>query len=74
METNTSAKLLTPLEFIQSQVEEPVTADTPLEELDLDSLELLNLQVECQAQFGKSIPDRTQAELHTVGDLASFFG
>jgi acyl carrier protein len=70
METHTANRVL---DFIQTQVESPVTPDTPLDELDLDSLELLNLQLECQNEFGKSIPDAKQAELQTVGDLASFF-
>lgn len=74
MEAHTSKQLLTPLEFIQSQVDGPVTAETSLDDLGMDSLEMLNLQLECQEQFGKTISDAQQAELLTVGDLANFFG
>lgn len=74
MEANPSKQFLTPMEFIQEQVCSPVTSEMSLDELGMDSLELINLQLECQEQFGKRIPDAKQAELHTVGDLANFFG
>lgn len=51
----------------------PVTPEMPLDDIGMDSLELLSLQLECQEQFGKRITDAQQAELHTVGDLASLF-
>ncbi len=63
----------TPLEFIQSQVDVPVSSETSLGDLGLDSLELLDLQLECEKQFGKRITDAQQAQLHSVGDLANFF-
>lgn len=73
MEAHSSKQLLTPLEFIQDQACMPVTPEMPLDDIGMDSLELLSLQLECQEQFGKRITDAQQAELHTVGDLASLF-
>jgi len=74
MEAHSPERVLTPLEFIQSEVGEPIEAETPLSECGLDSLELLSLQQECQDKFGKRITDADQDDLHTIGDLARFFG
>lgn len=70
METNPSEQLL---EFIQSEVGVPVSRETPMDDLGLDSLELLNLQLECGNRCGKHIPDEMQGKLLTVGDLVNFF-
>lgn len=70
MEANTSERLL---DFIQSEIGSPVSRETPMEALGLDSLEILDFQIECEKKFGKHIPDEVQGKLLTVGDLADFF-
>lgn len=70
MEKNSSQRVL---EFIQSQVDLPITRETTLDSLGFDSLELLELQLECGNHFGKHVPDKVQNSLYTVGDLVDFF-
>ena len=40
--------------------------------LGLDSLDLLDLVVECEQEFDIAIPDSVMVGLHTPGDLATF--
>ena len=73
METDRTDGVLTPLEFIREQTGRACDASDAIEELGLDSLELLELQLECEKRFGKRISDEQQAMLLTVGDLADAF-
>ena len=70
MATDTSERLL---DFIQAEIGSPVSRETPMDALGLDSLEMLDFQLECEKRFGKHIPDEMQGKLITVGDLADFF-
>ncbi len=51
-----------------------VTAETPLEDLGLDSLDLLEAALELEALLGRDIADMALRQVRTVGDLARCFG
>lgn len=46
-----------------------VGPETPLDDIDLDSLEFLNLVLYLSEKAGKEIPDGQIAQMKTVGDL-----
>ena len=68
MPTNTSV-----LEFIQGQLDMEVNSHDSLDSLGLESLELLDLQLECEKRFERHISPETYNSMHTVGDLANAF-
>lgn len=70
METNTAQSVL---DFIEFQLDKAVAREMSLDALGLDSLELLDLQLECEKRFGKHVPDALQGKFSTVGDFADFF-
>lgn len=56
-------------EVIERETGQPVTEDTLLEELPVDSLEFLNLLLVVSNETGRTVPDGRLGELHTVGDI-----
>src|SRR5262249_11908288 len=51
----------------------PITADTRLrEDLKLDSLDIVELVMEIEAELGIEIPDQDYAHIRTVGDLLRY--
>ncbi len=48
-----------------------ITATTPLTELGLDSLDLLEAALELEAAVGRELPDGTLFRVRTVGDVAA---
>ncbi|WP_320068867.1 acyl carrier protein [Micromonospora sp. RTGN7] len=42
------------------------------EDLDVDSLSMVEIMVVVEEKFGVSLPDELAAELRTVGDLVSY--
>ena len=41
-------------------------------DLGLDSLAMVNLQIELEAEFGIELPDQSFRNVHTVGGLIAF--
>lgn len=56
-------------DVIERLTGQQVTLDTPLEELEVDSLEFLDLLLSLSEVAGKSIEDHKIGSLKTVGDL-----
>lgn len=48
-----------------------ITVDTKLEDLDMDSLDALNLVFELEEAFDITIPDEQAFETKTVGEMVS---
>lgn len=46
--------------------------DTRFEDLDIDSLEFLDLMLQIGEKAGKEIPMDKLSEMHTLGDVARF--
>jgi acyl carrier protein len=57
-------------QIIQRETGQSVFGETPLSDLNVDSLEFLQLLLTLQEETGKTIPDDRVASLKTVGDLA----
>lgn len=60
------------LAVIQREVQPPpanLSESTPMEALNIDSLEFLDLLVSIGSEIGSDIPDNRIDELKTVGDL-----
>jgi acyl carrier protein len=55
--------------IIERETDQKCTTETTLEELGVDSLELLDLLMAIEQETGLSVPDSRLAELHTVGDI-----
>lgn len=51
-----------------------ISADTRLEDLGLDSLDLIEAGLELEALVGRDIVDSALQDVRTVGDLARCFG
>jgi acyl carrier protein len=43
--------------------------ETPLDSLNLDSLDFVDLMLRCDNEFGVKIPDSAFPNLNTVGDI-----
>lgn len=56
--------------IIERETGKPVTEDTLLDALDVDSLEFMNLLLVLGDEFGKDVPFEKASELRTVADLA----
>jgi acyl carrier protein len=48
-----------------------ITAQTPLADLGLDSLDLLEASLELEAAMGREMPDGVLFDVRTVGDVAA---
>lgn len=60
---------MTICEVIERETGQAVTEATPLEDLNTDSLEFMDLLLAISNETGKTIPDNRLGELHTVGDI-----
>mgnify|MGYP002518995934 FL=1 len=49
---------------------ETLSAETTFESLDLDSLDLVEMVVELEAETGIELPELEAKEIETLGDLA----
>lgn len=54
-------------EFFKKELPE-ITRDMPIQNLGLDSLDIVELQMEFEKEFDVEIPD-PQGDLKTIGDL-----
>lgn len=61
---------MTVLEIVRSAAVDADQGDR-LDDIGLDSLELLDLQLSIESEFSIKIPDQDFAQLQTVGDLIS---
>ena len=57
----------------QGVAEDEIADDTPLFQ-NLDSLDIEELIMAFEDEFGCRIPDRDAADLHTVGDAIAYLG
>ena len=55
---------------IEREINQKVTEETPLEDLQVDSLEYLALILAIEREAGKDIPPTAYADFSTVGDIA----
>jgi acyl carrier protein len=62
---------MTAFEVIERETGQLVTADTLIDDLNVDSLELLNLILEIELETGKEIDDARIPLVKTVGELIS---
>ncbi len=54
---------------------ETITEDTDIRaDLGLDSLQLMSLAVQLEAEYGVTISDRDAANIQTVGDVMKLLG
>jgi len=51
-----------------------ISVDTRLEDLGLDSLDLIEAGLELEALLGRNLPENALQDARTVGDLARCFG
>ena len=52
---------------------ESITADTAfVEDLEADSLDLFEMAMSFEEEFGKEIPTEDLEKLHTVGDVVAY--
>lgn len=61
---------MTVCEVIEREIGQPVTEDTLLEDLPMDSLEFIDVLLAISNETGKSVPDAKVSSLTTVGDIA----
>jgi acyl carrier protein len=54
------------------KTEQIVTSASFVDDLDIDSLSMVEVAVAAEEKFGVRIPDETLAKLKTVGDAVSF--
>ncbi len=60
------------LEILKSYSKVPITEDLRLkEDIKLDSLDLVELVLECEEQFGIEIPEKKLYKVSTVNDIMS---
>lgn len=52
--------------------EKDITMETGIEDLDIDSLDLVDLLMSLEEEYGVEIPDDQVEEIHTIGDLVSY--
>lgn len=60
---------MTVCEVIERELGQPVTEDTLLEDLPMDSLEFIDVLLAISNETGKSVPDEKVSSLMTVGDI-----
>lgn len=61
---------MSPAELLQGILgAAPITPETPIDALPLDSLDFLDLILELEKLYGITITDQELAEAKTVGDL-----
>lgn len=58
-------------DILDTSIEE-MTADTQLKDLDLDSLELVELAMEWEEKFDVQIPDEDFDQIQTLGDILRY--
>lgn len=56
--------------LIEQQFGQRVTSETPIEALNCDSLEFVQLLLDLSNAAGKEIPDSKWGDLKTIGDIA----
>lgn len=57
------------LATIERETGQTVTAETPIDELQVDSLEYLELLLTIQEETGMTLPGERMDALETVGDI-----
>ena len=65
---------MTILEVIERETGQQVTEATPLEDLNADSLEFMDLLLAISNETGMAVPDGQLGKLHVVGDIARVAG
>lgn len=76
MEKTSAEHVLTPLEFIRERlgwIAAINAEEIPLENIGIDSLELLDLQLACESQFDRLPSVEKYQAMRTIGDLANAF-
>ena len=58
------------IELIEVETGKKATPETTLEQLDIESLDFLDLLLTIQEKFGVIIPDSVVAKINNVGDMA----
>ena len=46
-----------------------INESTSVEQLNLDSMDLVEIVMEIEGEFGITVPEGTEERLHTVGDV-----
>ena len=61
---------MTIIELVEKESGETgLTIDSKFDEIDLDSLEFVELMLQVQSEFGVTIPDALFAKLKSISDL-----
>ena len=62
--------------FIEEQLgtvkKEDITPETSFKDLGADSLDLLELVMSCEREYGIEIPTKDLENIHTVGDVIEY--
>lgn len=53
-------------------VTDVISSASFIDDLDIDSLTMVEIVVECEERFGVTIPDKDVKDLTTVGDAVSY--
>ncbi len=69
MSNETAKKTIAVVADFKEMPEDQITAETTLEELELDSLDSLNLVFEMEETFDITIPDEKAFEMKTIGEM-----
>ena len=69
MSNETAKKTIAVVADFKEMQEDQITAETTLEELELDSLDSLNLVFEMEEAFDITIPDEKAFEMKTIGEM-----
>lgn len=54
---------------VERETAQSVTPSTPIDALNVDSLEFMDLLLEIGSSTGMGVPDSKIGDLHTVGDI-----
>lgn len=71
MNSDIAEKTISAIAEFKEIDKETISVDTKLEELEMDSLDALNLVFELEEEFNISIPDEQAFEMKTVGEMVS---
>ncbi len=69
MSEKTTKKVIEIIAEFKEDAEEEISVETSLKEMDLDSLDALNLVFEMEEAFDITIPDDKAFEMNTVGEM-----
>lgn len=69
MNESTAKRVIATVADYKEKPENEITLETTLDELEMDSLDALNLVFELEEEFDIEIPDEKAFEMKTIGEM-----